>query len=109
MAVDWQVVGQDALNAMRGTFADKWGNVAALATFHANEIVEFGKFLEVNRSTLDPEVYQHLVEEKVEYIKANLGGLEAISSVMARQAARAALMVLVTALNAGLGLPLLAL
>jgi hypothetical protein len=78
-------------------------------TIHANQIVELGKFIEENKSTLDPEVYQHLIEEKRDYITANLGGLAGIASVVARQAANAALRVLVQALSQAAGLPALAL
>lgn len=105
--IDWTAVGKDALSAMQGVFNDKWGTVATLATFHANQIVELGKFIEVHKNTLDPEVYQHLVEEKSEYITANLGGLPGIASVVARQAANAALRVLVGALSKAIGLPVL--
>jgi hypothetical protein len=105
MAVDWQNVASSAVDAMKGVFADKWQDVAALATFHANQIVELGKFIVENRSSLDDEVYRHLVEEKRDYITANLGGLAGIASVVARQAANAALRVLVQALSEAAGLP----
>ncbi len=109
MAVDWKGVASGAVAAMKGVFASKWGDVATLATFHANQIVELGKLIEENRSTLDPEVYQHLIEEHREYITANVGGLVGIASVVARQAANAALRVLVQALSSAAGLPVLAL
>ena len=107
MALDWQKVGSDALEAMKGVLADKWGDVATLATYHANQIVELGKFIEVNRNTLKPLVLQHLVDEKAEYITANIGGLEGIASVIVRQAANAAINVLVSALNSALGFAIL--
>jgi hypothetical protein len=34
MAVDWENVASSAVNAMKGVFKNKWGEVAALAAFH---------------------------------------------------------------------------
>jgi hypothetical protein len=109
MTVDWQLVASQAVDAMKGVLSSRWEDVAALAAFHANQIIELGKFIEENKSTLDPEVYQHLIEEHREYITANLGGLVGIASVVARQAANAAMRVLVQALSSAAGLPVFAL
>lgn len=109
MSIDWNVVGADAVEAMKDVFADKWGVVSSLAVLHARQIVELGKYLEENKDNLDPEVYEHLVQEKAQFIKANLGGLAGISSVVARQAANAALNVLIKALSTAAGLPALVL
>jgi hypothetical protein len=100
MAIDWNQIGVNALGAMKGVFADKWGEVASLAQFHAAQIVSLGQYLDANKNTLSPDVYQHLLQEKADYITANLGGLEGITSVMAREAANAAIDVLTKALTA---------
>lgn len=107
--IDWSAVGDDVVAAMKGVLQDKGGQVAALAAYHAAQIVQMGQFIAAQKGSMDPDVYRHLLDEQAGYIKANIGGLEGVSSVVARQAANAGLAVLVKALNVALGLPLLAL
>ncbi len=101
---DWSVVLNNAVDAARGVIGSKWPSVAQSATTQIAALVENAASIESNRETMTRHQYETVMINQKRALSGVLSGFEAISIVIAEQAADAAWQVAAVALRGATGL-----
>ena len=101
MAIDWNKVGLDALNAAKAVVGAQWKNIAAPAAAQIGALISVGKHIEseCEAGKLTQDEFATLKSMQKNALEGIIAAHQGISIVVAEQAAAAAVNVVVTALS----------
>lgn len=107
MAIDWTKVGNDVVAAVSNVVGTAWSTVKPAAYAQMASLVEAGREIEAERANMTKDEYDGLCLSQKRAMEGVLACYQAISIVVAEQAAAAAWNVIAGALKAAYGLPFL--